>query len=122
MATKKQVNAYKIIMSRGNAIQIDADEMAKVVNAMQNGKPCKVRQGLFNPSFYVEIVEDTERLKEYREEVRRIEQSNHQDRTYGDGKHQREIPEFKPLKNIFAGVSLQLESSTGNSRLKSSQS
>lgn len=106
--------AYKIVMSRGNPLQIDADEMPKVIEAMQEGKPCKVKQGIFNPSFYVEIVEDTERIQEHNAEVRRIEEMNRQDREYHGGKAQRKVPVLKPLKNIFEGVPLKLADTHSN--------
>lgn len=116
MAEKTQA-AYKIIMSRGNPIQIDADEMAKVISAMQNAQPCKVKQGIFNPSFYVEIVEDEERMKAWRDEISKARQHNKFDRNYNEGKNQKTKPELKPLKNIFEGVPLKLESSPEKKRL-----
>lgn len=116
MSEKKPlvVRAYKIIMSRGEPLLIDAEEMPKVIEAMQGGKPCKVKQGIFNPSFYVEIIEDTERVERHIAEVRRIEESNRQDREYHGGKAQRDIPTLKPLKNIFEGVPLKLGDTPSN--------
>lgn len=106
----KELKGYVITLSRGEKIQLDSDEMAKVINAIQTGSACKLRQGLFNPSFYISIAEDSERMKSFRDEVRSVKRNNHQDKEYGDGKFQRKIPEFKPLKDIFADVPMKLES------------
>lgn len=54
----------KIIMSRGPDIKIDHDEIPKILAAISTGGVVRCKQGTFNPSFYVSIVEDTERDKE----------------------------------------------------------
>tara|TARA_R100001086_G_scaffold247916_2_gene183506 strand:- start:146 stop:481 length:336 start_codon:yes stop_codon:yes gene_type:complete len=101
--------AYLIVMSRGKNIPIDGEEVALIIDAIQQGTPCKIKSGIFNPSFYVSIIEDDERMKEWRDEVRRVEQHNYQDKNYGDGKMQKEIPKLKPLKDVFAEVPLALD-------------
>ena len=101
--------AFIITMSRGEKLKIDDDEMPKIVEAMQKGTPCRIRQGLFNPSFYISVAEDTGRMKDFRREVQQVKQHNDHDRNYNDGKHQKSKPEFKKLTDIFEGVKLQIE-------------
>ena len=95
-------------MSSGDSIQIDQDEIPKVLVAIQKKQPCLVRQGLFNPSFYVSIREDRQRLSEFRELVKDAKQHNHLDHEYHDGKNQKPLPEMKPLADIFEGVQLKI--------------
>lgn len=52
---------FKVVMSSGNPIRIGDDELPTVVGAIAKKIPlitCK--RGIFNPSFYVSIVVDTE--------------------------------------------------------------
>jgi hypothetical protein len=96
------INAYKIILSNKTEIQIDEDELKFVVEAINTKSMCKVRQGLFNPSFLVAIVEDEQRLEDFKEEQRkRID-------------HIKMYPEkkdilltgFKNLRDVFSQSSL----------------
>ena len=104
------MKAYTILMSVGDPIQLDHDELPKVLTAIQKKQPCLVRQGLFNPSFYVTIREDGKRLSEFRDKVSDIEKQNDFDREYCDGKEQKPLPKMKPLADIFDGVQLKLAS------------
>ncbi|KKK91935.1 hypothetical protein LCGC14_2707970, partial [marine sediment metagenome] len=52
-------------MSRGDDLRIDSDELPKVLEAISSGTPAMVRSGIFNPSFYVSIIRDAERMKAY---------------------------------------------------------
>ena len=61
---------FKIIMSRGDDIPIDSSELEKVITAIAQRKPVVVKQGIFNPSFYVSIVKDRQREESWREELR----------------------------------------------------
>lgn len=56
---------FKIVMSRGDDLRIDSDELPKVLEAISSGTPAMVRSGIFNPSFYVSIIRDAERMKAY---------------------------------------------------------
>ena len=76
-------------MSHGDGIQIDEDELGTVIAAIQTGKIAKVRQGIFNPSFYTSIVLDRKRIKAY--------QDDNQYRQPG------EIQPIGNLPDIFAG-------------------
>ena len=62
--------ALKVNMSSGDSIQIDSTELEKVLEAIQKGVPVMVKRGIFNPSFYVSIVEDKERMKDFWDNIR----------------------------------------------------
>lgn len=52
---------YIVKLSNKAEIQIDEDEVARVVDGLKSGTLVKVRQGIFNPSFFVAVVEDENR-------------------------------------------------------------
>lgn len=52
---------YLVQLSNKTKIPIDEDELQNVLAGIQAGNPVKVRQGIFNPSFFVTIVEDEDR-------------------------------------------------------------
>lgn len=52
---------YLIQLSSKVEIPIDDDELSIVLEGIKTGSPVKVRQGIFNPSFFVAIIEDKER-------------------------------------------------------------
>jgi hypothetical protein len=82
----------KIIMSRGDDIPVDSDELPNILEGIRNRSPVKIRNGIFNPSFYISIVEDKKRVDEWREDIK-----------YGD---RPELKENGPklLKDIFEGL------------------
>lgn len=100
--------AYIVLSSKkdGNW-KIDADEVAKVVQGIATGAQIKVRSGLINPSYYVGIVEDVERISEYMAEINRVIADNSQHDKLGIGQ-KRQLPEFKKVSDIFEGVDLRL--------------
>lgn len=59
-----------MILSSGPGIPFDPDELNKVLEAIQTGSATRLRQGFFNPSFFVSIVEDTDRRGEWFENTR----------------------------------------------------
>lgn len=81
--------AYKIVMMGKEEIKIDADEIPKILKAIATASPAILKQGIFNPSSYSCIVEDTKRemIKE-KDEI-----GHHTGRTV-----------LEPLKDIFAGI------------------
>lgn len=89
--------AYKLMLSNGVQIKADEDELDKVKEAIKTGSWGKVRQGMFNPSFLISIVEDTDRLEALDEANARLENS----RRLNPGKEYPESIKFKPLKDIF---------------------
>ena len=52
---------YFVQLSNKTEVPIDEDELQNVLTGIQSGSPVKVRQGIFNPSFFVAIVEDYSR-------------------------------------------------------------
>ncbi|MFA6314950.1 MAG: hypothetical protein WC648_01090 [Candidatus Paceibacterota bacterium] len=62
-------NFYLIQMSRGIPIPIDAEELQKVLQGIQTKSPVIVKQGIFNPSFFVSIIEDSDRKQGWNREL-----------------------------------------------------
>lgn len=89
---------YKIVMSRGDNIQIDSDELSKVLQGIQSGQPVVIRKGIFNPSFYVSIVKDGERWREFLEDIK-----------YEENKEDLKLIGCEQLKDIFKDTVLRLE-------------
>lgn len=56
------MNTYKIVMMNKHEIQIDEEEVSKVLKGIMNSSPVILKQGIFNPSTYSHIVEDRSRL------------------------------------------------------------
>ena len=52
---------YIVKLSNKAEIPIDEDEVQRVVEGLKSGTLVKVRQGIFNPSFFVAVVEDETR-------------------------------------------------------------
>lgn len=61
---------YKVVLSTGPAIPCDPDEIQPILRAINTGNSIKLRRGIFNPSFYVSIVEDEERKMKFLEDTR----------------------------------------------------
>lgn len=49
---------YKIILSTGDPIKVNKEELESVLAGINSGNPVKVNQGIFNPSFFVSIQEE----------------------------------------------------------------
>ena len=96
--------AYIVKMS-GLSVKIDQEEVNSVVEGIMSGRPIKVRQGIINPSYYIGIVEDNERIKTYLDEMNRVIANNKNYESYQIGDRQ-SLPEFKKLSDIFEGISL----------------
>lgn len=98
--------AYIVRMSaKGTDVPIDADEVQKVIDGILNGLPIKVRRGIINPSFYVGIIEDVERISGYMQELNDIIAVNKQHENLGIGQ-KKELPKFTLLADIFSGLKL----------------
>lgn len=98
---------YEVVLSTKDRIKCDADELWRVLEGIKTGMPVKLRQGLFNPSFYVSIVLDESRNSNFREKVFGVLKSNHQALEYHNGQGLQRLPEFKSLEDIFAGTNLK---------------
>ena len=83
------MKGYKAVMSTGDVIRIDGDEIGKVMRGVNGKQAVMVKQGLINPSFLVSVVIDKDRMN----------------KKYADGS----ISEMPPLVNIFQDIKLQIE-------------
>ena len=61
----RRTQCYKVIMSRGPDIQIDEEEIDKVMAGINEGATMIVKRGVINPSFFVSVVADDERKEEW---------------------------------------------------------
>lgn len=59
------IQKYIVNLSGGNPISIDEDELEKVMRGINTGAVVKVRQGLFNPSFFISLTRDDARIARY---------------------------------------------------------
>lgn len=104
---KPKLQAFKINLSKGDGIPCDAEELPKIMQAIKSGSPCIVKSGLFNPSYFVSITEDTKRIEDIRNENATIYEDNERRKKYGGT-----LLEYKglqPLKDIFEGVNLHTQ-------------
>lgn len=97
---------FKIVLSIKTDLQCDASELPAVIQAIKSGMPVKLKQGLFNPSYWVATVEDKERHAEYHKKVFEVVSHNDQNVKYGGGRNLRNIPKMESLKDIFEGLPL----------------
>ena len=90
--------AYLIELSNKRSIKIDPSELPKVLEGIKSGNPVIVKQGIFNPSFFVSIVLDEKRITEIVDEnkLRRFAIEQGMERS----------AKLEPLKNIFEQVKL----------------
>lgn len=83
---------YKAVMSRGDDVQLDPEDVEVLMAAIENGTPARVKRGIINPSFLISIIEDKTR------EVRFTPGFAHERKSLG----------MTPLKDLFAEIPLQL--------------
>lgn len=87
---------YLIELSNKQSIPIDPDELPKVLQGIKTGNPVIVRQGIFNPSFFVDIVSDRKRILEVEEWNKTMDWQIRQGMS--------EPAKLEPLHDIFAEV------------------
>ena len=76
---RQQFHKYKVYMSSGKPLAIDEDEVDKIMRGISTGQPVKVRQGIFNPSYFVSIGIDTERYQEWKDSIQhKIDDGGHE--------------------------------------------
>jgi len=103
---KEKPKAYIVKMSVKNLdVQVDAEEINLVLQGIIKGQPIKVKRGIINPSFYVGIVEDVDRVKSYLQELNDVIVGNKNYEAYQIGER-KALPEFKKLSDIFDGLKL----------------
>ena len=87
---------YLIELSNKRSIQIDPEELPKVLNGIKSGSPVILKRGIFNPSFFVDIVEDDKRIMEVVEHNRTID--------FQIKNGMAKPSKLEPLKDIFEKV------------------
>lgn len=91
--------AYVVWLSTGKNIKIDADELEIFEAAAVSGKVAKVRQGYINPSFFVTVMLDYERLNRLRTRQMEITRDNANARDLHIGE-EKPIPTLSKLPNL----------------------
>jgi len=90
----RRTQAYQVNMSVGDPVKIDQEELPKVIQGIANGQPILVKRGLINPSYYVTITRDKDRMTEWTEET-----------NYADGSGKKAYEKgIMPLPDIFKGM------------------
>lgn len=89
----KRVQGYLCYLSSGAKIQVDEDEVPKLLEGINKGKVVLVRQGIINPSYFVALERDRERIERFLEDTK-----------YDKPKRLRGMEQ---LSNIFADTPLQ---------------
>lgn len=85
--------AFRVMLTTSNSIQIDPEEVNKIVMAIQRGSGVQLKQGFIaNTNTISNIVEDVERKKAFFEDTKYDEEKR------AEG--------MKPLRNIFEDVSI----------------
>lgn len=87
------IQKYIVTLSNKATIAIDEDEVALVIQAIKTGQVGRVRQGVFNPSYFVSLTVDEERHKRYLDD----------NRYKGEGQRLNNR-ELLPLADIFTKV------------------
>ena len=111
----RRTKAYKVIMSNGDPIQVEQEEIEKVLAGAQAKGLIVVKRGIINPAFIVSVVDDKDRLQAWHK------QTNYSaieaDGTRQGDKYLREG--LKPLDVIFEGtIARQLKASAVDSAKK----
>lgn len=104
----RDVRCYEVVLSTKDRIKLDSDELIKVTEAITTGSAVLLKQGFFNPSFFVGIVDDFERKLDYRNDVHKVLKENKLV-DYNINLTFKPFPKFKELKNIFEDVPLTYE-------------
>ncbi len=96
--------AFLVRMSSGDPIRADESDLPQILRAIAEGRSTRLRQAVFNPSFYVAVVEDTERVSHFLSDLQDTQRYN---RTAVQvGNKPRELPQWKELPDVFAGLGL----------------
>lgn len=103
MNTVRRTKAYLVQMSRGEPVQIDQEELPKVIASMQSGKPCVLKCGIVNPSYITSVVPDGKRMEAFVHDCRYDSEL----RTYG----------MKPLAELISRYEVLAQIGNGQHRL-----
>ena len=95
--------AYIVELSNKRSVQIDPDEVEKVFESVKTGNPVRVRQGLINPSFFIDMVLDDKRISDVNAEKNKIQKHNDFQKL-SRGKDFQVFNGMSPLDDIFARI------------------
>lgn len=112
MAESKKVvrtKAYKVIMSQGDPIKIDEEEVDKVINGCAQGNLIVVNQGMINPSYLISVVADGERIMDWERTLKYGQGQGEENRRRG----------IRSLANIFEGSAIGKQLEEGKKKLLS---
>ena len=91
---------YKIILSNSKEkITIQEDEIDKVLKGINQGSVVIVREGIFNPSYFVCIVQDKEREKQIADSLRDLKRKFEEPSIFAKLLN-KEMPQFASHKQI----------------------
>jgi len=96
---------FIIACSNGIKIPIDEDELIKVYEGIVSNSVKILRQGWFNPSFFVGIIEDVEFMNDF---------LNNKSHEIDEGK----IQEFPKHKDLFPQLREQIQRMGDNKTIK----
>lgn len=95
----RRTRAYKVVMSTGEPVQIEQEEVQKVIAGALGKGLILVKRGMINPAYIVTVVEDGERVRAWNTE-------GSYNAVEADGMTQGEkarMRGMKPLACIFEG-------------------
>lgn len=92
----KRVQGYICCLSNGVKIQIDEDEVPKLLEGINKGKVVVVRQGIINPSYFVALEKDRERIRAFLDDTKYNDEKSIAKRGRG----------MEALESIFSGTPL----------------
>lgn len=93
----KRVQAYLVHLSNGVKIRIDEDEVPKLVQGINEKAVVVVRQGIINPSYFVALEKDIERVRTFLDDTKYNDERSLARRGRG----------LEPLESIFENTPLQ---------------
>lgn len=104
----RRTRAYKAIMSTGDPVKLEQEELNKVIASANQKGLVIVKRGMINPAYLVAIVEDGERMEVWGRE-KGYSAEDDDGRRQGDKARERGL---KPLACIFDGkIAEQLQAS-----------
>ncbi len=93
----KRTKAYKVVCTKLE-IQIDQEELQTVLDAVSSGDVAVLKKGIFNPSYFIGVVEDEQRVVEF---SRDIDRNNQRAKIHGMVKLKDIYPDESALKSAL---------------------
>lgn len=95
----KRTKAYKVVLSTGDPVQIEQEEIQKLIDNAHVKGVIVFKRGIVNPSFIVSVVEDKDRMEAWVRECKANAEIS-DGYTQGDRARERGV---KALDSIFEG-------------------